>query len=155
MGIIAALLAFVGFFLVRTFIPFPPFPGPDPCAGVSSSVRSICNAYCTVENCDEVDRSRAICRQLQFELRRKTGRHVFPCDYRIPAPSSPTEPMEDTPTAEIETPTPTEAAATATSTIEPTMTETPVETATETPTATFTPIDTVTATSTPEGLAVE
>lgn len=160
MPFIAALLLFVGFFFLRPFVPFPPFPGPDPCAGVSSSVRGICHQYCTVQNCDEEDSSRFVCRQLKFNFLRKTGRSFFPCDIRLPRTRTPTEPVEvDTPTATVEPE--------ATSTEEPTVTETPEETATEeptetpegteteTPTPTFTPIDTITATSTPEGLAAE
>lgn len=167
MPIIAALLLFVGFFFVRPYVPFPPLPGPDPCAGVSSSVRGICNAYCTVQNCDEEDPSRAVCRQLKYNFLRRTGRSYFPCDFRLPKTRTPTEIVDiETPTAEIETPTAT-VEPEATSTEEPTMTETPEETETaeptetpegtetETPTPTFTPIDTITATSTPEGLAVE
>jgi hypothetical protein len=155
MGIIAALLVFVGFFVLRPFVPFPPFPGPDPCAGVASSVRGICNTYCTVQNCDEEDRSRAVCRQLRFNFLRKTGRYVFPCDIKLPSTRTPTEPVDlATPTATEPEATSTEEP-TATSTVEPTMTETPENIETETPTPTFTPIETITATSTPEGLALE
>ena len=153
MGMIAALLVFVGFFFLRPFIPFPPLPGPDPCAGVASSVRGICNAYCTVQNCDEEDRSRAVCRQLRYTFLRQTGRYVFPCDVKLPPTRTPTEPVDvETPTATVEPQATNTEEPTATSTVEATMTETPE---TETPTPTFTPIDTMTATSTPEGLAAE
>ena len=142
MPFIAALLVFVGFFFLYPFVPFPPLPGPDPCAGVSSSVRSICQSYCTVENCDEQDRFRAVCRKLRFQFVRTTGHHYFPCELRRPATRTPTEIVAvDTPTA--------------TSTAEPIATDTPIEVETETPTPTFTPIETITATSTPEGLAAE
>lgn len=156
MPFIAALLLFVGFFFLRPFVPFPPLPGPDPCAGVSSSVRSLCTSYCTLENCDEVDGSRAVCRQLRFQFTRKTGRHVFPCDIHLPSgpTRTPTEPVVDTPTTEVETPTAT-AEPEVTSTEEPTSTETPVESESETPTPTFTAIDTFTATSAPDGAASE
>jgi hypothetical protein len=156
MPILAAFLLFVGIFFLHPFVLFPPLPGPDPCAGVSSSVRSICNTYCTVENCDEVDGSRAVCKQLRFSFLHRTGRHVFPCDLHLPsrATHTPTEPVPDTPTAEVETPTAT-AEPEVTNTAEPTTTETPEEAETETPTATFTPIDTFTATSAPDGGASE
>lgn len=150
MPFIAALLLFVSFFLIRPFVPFPPSPG-DPCRGVASSVRQICNQYCTIEDCDGFESSRAICKQLRYTFLRKTGRYVFPCDFKLPRTRTPTESGEDTPTATVE-PEPT-------NTEVPTPTETIVgtqePTATETATPTFTPIDTATATSTPEGFATE
>lgn len=155
MPFIAALLLFVSFFLIRPFIPFPPSPA-DPCRGVASSVRPLCNQYCTVEDCDGFESSRAICKQLRYTFLRKTGRYVFPCDIKLPAPRTPTEPSEvDTPTATVEP----EATNTEEPTVEATATETMVETETpvptETSTPTFTPIDTATATTSPEGFATE
>jgi hypothetical protein len=159
MPIVAAILLFVSFFLIRPFVPFPPFPGGDPCGGVSSSVRSICNSYCTVEDCDAFEGSRAICKQLRYSFLRKTGRYVFPCDYKLPRPRTPTQASEDTPTATVEPEATNTAEPTTEPTLEATATETAIETetpvATETSTPTFTPIETMTATTASEGFATE
>jgi hypothetical protein len=150
MPIIAAIFVFVGFLFFRSFILFPPFPGPDPCAGVAHPAKALCQKYCTAENCDEQDGHRAVCRKLRFDLVRLTGRHFFPCDIFRPLPQPPTEP-EATATLEPEA----TATSTVVGTVEPSVTETPAFTETETPTPTFTPIDTVTATSASEGVALE